>query len=80
MGDVWVRDRDPILTRDAFQALQDAPWYGLGFSAREDAQLGWLPGTFSHQSVSADHPRAPDVRGMFAHDDQGNVFGVTGRG
>ena len=46
----------------------------------EDAQLGWLPGTFSHQSVSADHPRALDVRGMFAHDDQGNAFGVTGRG
>ena len=80
LGEIWVRDSDPVMTLDVLQALREQRWFGLAFSPKAEGHAGRVPGTFSHDSVFAAHPRAPDLRVTFADNDDENAFGVPGCG
>lgn len=80
LGEIWIRDKDPVLAREVFDSLREQAWFGVGFSPGEDGRRGRIPGTFSHDSVFAAHPRAPDIRVTFVDDDEENAFGVPGSG
>jgi hypothetical protein len=77
-GRIWVRDKDPDLTRAIGQALMAKNACGMVFSAGRNEVEGIVPGSFSKQLVMADHPRSPDIYYILRTDDEPNEHGYTG--
>jgi arylsulfatase A-like enzyme len=77
-GRIWVRDKDPGLTRAIGQALMEMDACGMVFSARRNEVEGIVPGSFSKQLVMADHPRSPDIYYILRTDDEPDEHGHVG--
>jgi len=77
-GRIWVRDKDPGLTRAIGQALMQEDVCGMLFSAGRNAVEGIVPGSFSRQLVMADHPRSPDIYYILRTDDEPDEHGFIG--
>jgi arylsulfatase A-like enzyme len=77
-GRIWVRDKDPDLTRAIGQALMEMDACGMVFSAGRNAVEGIVPGSFSKQLVMADHPRSPDIYYILRTEDEPDEHGYVG--
>jgi arylsulfatase A-like enzyme len=77
-GGIWVRDKDPDLTRTIGQALMEQDVCGMVFSAGRNEVEGIVPGSFSKHLVMADHPRSPDIYYILRTADEPNEHGYTG--
>jgi arylsulfatase A-like enzyme len=77
-GRIWVRDKDPDLTRAIGQALMEMDACGMVFSAGRNEVEGIVPGSFSKQLVMADHPRSPDIYYILRTDDEPDEHGYVG--
>lgn len=71
-GGIWVRDRDPAITRRIVEWLQARPWCGPLFTAAA------LPGTLGLDTVMIDNARAPDIALALHADDGINPHGWAG--
>jgi arylsulfatase A-like enzyme len=77
-GGIWVRDKDPDLTRAIGQALMEQEACGMVFSAGRNEVEGIVPGSFSRQLVMADHTRSPDIYYILRTDDEPDEHGYVG--
>lgn len=77
-GGIWVRDKDPDLTRAIGQALMEQDVCGMVFSAGRNEVEGIVPGSFSKQLVMVDHPRSPDIYYILRTADEPNEHGYIG--
>ncbi len=77
-GRIWVRDKDPDLTRAIGRALMEEDACGMVFSAGRNEVEGIVPGSFSKQLVMADHPRSPDLYYILRTDDAPDEHGYIG--
>ena len=71
-GGIWVRDRDPHVTRKLADWLRAQPWCGPLFSC------AGLPGTLPTAALRLDHARAPDLSVVLRSTDQPNTAGIAG--
>jgi arylsulfatase A-like enzyme len=77
-GRIWVRDKDPDLTRAIGRALMDNEVCGMVFSAGRNEVEGIVPGSFSKQLVMADHSRSPDIYYILRTSDESDEHGYVG--
>ncbi len=77
-GRIWVRDKDPELTRAIGQALMENDVCGMVFSAGRNEVEGIVPGSFSRQLVMADHSRSPDIYYILRTSDEADEHGYVG--
>ncbi len=77
-GSIWVRDKDPDLTRAIGQALMEQDTCGMVFSAGRNDVEGIVPGSFSKRLVMADHSRSPDIYYILRTDDEPDAHGYIG--
>lgn len=74
-GNIWVRERDPGLTRAMAGWLTEQDWLGMLFARDPSA----APGAFSMDLVGGAHPRAPELFYLLRTDDAVTRFGLAGR-
>ena len=77
-GRIWVRDKDPALTRAIGQALMEKDACGMVVSAGRNEVEGIVAGSFSKQLVMADHPRSPDIYYILRTADEPDEHGYMG--
>jgi arylsulfatase A-like enzyme len=77
-GRIWVRDKDPDLTRAIGQALMEKYACGMIFSTGRNEVEGIVPGSFSKQLVMTDHPRSPDIYYILRTADEPDEHGYIG--
>ena len=77
-GRIWVRDKDPGLTRAIGKALMEQDTCGMVFSEGRNEVEGIVPGSFSKTLVMVDHPRSPDIYYILRTADELNEHGYVG--
>lgn len=80
-GTIYVKNREEALIRKIVEVLHKTPWIGAVFTKGSEAgsMKGWVPGTFSLESVHYDHvKRAGDILVAVNWDERKNEFGYAG--
>lgn len=66
VASLWFKDRDPGLSKAAFDFITEQPWCGPSFSFSNGAGEAVIPGTFSYEVMFAPHRRHPDLSVVLA--------------